>query len=166
MGYGNSENLWNSINETQIHGQLDSQTVPPVDVLDSRALPIVDVQASDAQAPNMPANTTDGDMNTRWSVEGDGQWIMYDIGSLATVNEVANAWLKGDQRKSSFAIDVSVDGKAWNKVFSSDSSGTTNDYETYILSPVAARYVRIMGYGNSENLWNSINETEVYGSLN
>jgi dihydroxyacetone kinase DhaKLM complex PTS-EIIA-like component DhaM len=153
MGYGNSENLWNSINETEVYGQLDS-----------RALPIVDVQASDAQAPNIPVNTTDGDMNTRWSAEGNGQWIMYDIGSLATVNEVAIAWLKGDQRKSSFAIDVSVDGKAWNEVFSGDSSGATNDYETYSFSPVAARYVRIMGYGNSENLWNSINETEVYGS--
>jgi hypothetical protein len=140
---------------------------PPVDpepVLE--LLPIVDVQASDAQEPNIPVNTTDGDMNTRWSAEGNSQWIMYDIGTLATVNEVAIAWLKGDQRKSSFAIDVSVDGKTWNEVFSGDSSGATNDYETYSFSPVAARYVRIMGYGNSENLWNSINETEVYGSLN
>ena len=129
-------------------------------------LPIVAVQASDAQAPNVPANTTDGDLNTRWSASGDGQWITYDIGTLATVNEVAIAWFKGDLRKASFAIAVSSDGKTWNEVFSGDSSGTTSDFEVYTLSAVSARYVRITGYGNADNLWNSVNEAEIYGFLN
>jgi hypothetical protein len=113
----------------------------------------------------VPANTTDGDLSTRWSAAGDGQWIAYDIGTLATVNEVAIAWLSGAQRKASFAIAVSVDGKTWNEVFSGDSSGTTNDLEAYTFPSVSARYVRITGYGNSANQWNSINETEIYGTL-
>jgi dihydroxyacetone kinase DhaKLM complex PTS-EIIA-like component DhaM len=154
-GYGNSANPWNSINETEIYGQLNAIW-----------LPVVSVEASGAQDPNVPANTTDGDLNTRWSAEGDGQWIMYDIGTLATVNEVAIAWFNGDQRQASFAIDTSVDGKAWKAVLSGDSSGATKDFEAYAFPSVAARYVRITGYGNSANPWNSINEIKLYGPLN
>lgn len=141
----------------------DADPRDPAPVLE--LLPVVGVQASATQAPNVPANTTDGNLSTRWSAEGDGQWIMYDIGALATVNEVAMVWLNGDQRKASFDIAVSVDGKTWNEVFSGDSSGTTNDFEAYTFPSVSARYVRITGYGNSANRWNSINETEIYGTL-
>lgn len=34
---------------------------------------------------NVPANTVDGSLSTRWSAEGDGQWIRYDLGSSKTV---------------------------------------------------------------------------------
>jgi hypothetical protein len=153
-GYGNAANRWNSITETELYGQIGA-----------KVLPVVDVQASDAQDPNVPANTTDGDLNTRWSASGDGHWIMYDIGTSATVNEVAIAWFQGDRRKSSFAIAVSVDGKTWNEVFSGDSSGTSNDFEAYSFPSVSARYVRITGYGNSVNLWNSITETEIHSAF-
>ena len=129
-------------------------------------LPIMSVQASDAQLPNVSVNTIDGDMGTRWSAQGDGQWISYDMGTLATVNEVAIAWLQGAKRKAAFAIEVSVDGKSWNEVFSGDSSGTSDDFESYPFSAVSARYVRIVGYGNASNAWNSITEVELYGFLN
>ena len=31
--------------------------------------------ASGSQDPNVPQNTLDGDLGTRWSQEGPGEWI-------------------------------------------------------------------------------------------
>src|SRR5690348_14520945 len=35
---------------------------------------------------NIPQNTLDNNLATRWSAQGDGQWIQYDLGTLATLN--------------------------------------------------------------------------------
>jgi poly(beta-D-mannuronate) lyase len=43
------------------------------------------------------------------------------------------------------------------------SSGTTTQPETYDFADVAARYVRILGHGNSQNTWNSITEVDIWG---
>ncbi|PON12277.1 hypothetical protein C2W62_40465 [Candidatus Entotheonella serta] len=131
--YGNSSNRWNKIAEVEFYGY--SNTV---------SLPIVSVRASRAPKDHPPANTIDGDMATRWSGKGDGEWIMYDVGLVSTVNTVAIAWLKGDQRKASFTVETSTDGKSWDAVLRGESSGATNDFESYTFSPVSARYVRIV----------------------
>ncbi len=152
VGYGNPSNLWNQITETEIYGQF---TLMP--------LPIQSVRASQTDRPHLPGNTLDGDLQTRWSAEGDGQWIMYDAGAMATISEVALAWAHGDRRTASFTIEVSLDGRTWKEVYSGDSSGDTNDLETYTFPSVPARYVLIAGYGNEDNLWTNITETEIRG---
>ena len=63
-----------------------------------------------------------------------------------------------------FAVEVSNDGKNFTRVYSGLTSGTTNDYEIYEVTPVQARYVRYAGDGNSENNWNSITEFGVLGT--
>ncbi len=79
---------------------------------------------------------------------------------------MAIAWFNGHLRKTSFSIDVSVDGKDWNEVYSGESNGTTKDFESYTFPSASARYVRITGYGNSSNEWNSIIDLELYGLMN
>src|SRR5262245_24897527 len=49
---------------------------------------------------NVPANTLDGSLATRWSASGDGQWIRFDMGTARTVGSVRIAWHKGDQRRN------------------------------------------------------------------
>ena len=44
---------------------------------------------------NVPANTVDNNLNTRWSAEGDGQWIAYDLGSARTVGYAAHRRVPG-----------------------------------------------------------------------
>ncbi len=155
VGHGNSSNMWNNMAEVELYGQLNHVS-----------LPVASVRASDAHEQNVAVNTTDGDMNTRWAAKGDGQWIMYDIGVVATVGEVAIAWAKGDERKASFSIEVSRDGSAWKGVFRGDSSGKTTTLESYPLDAATARFVRIVGHGNASNAWNNIVETEIYGMIN
>src|SRR5262245_36864408 len=54
-------------------------------------VPVVSVSAS-ADDGNIPANTVDGSLATRWSASGDGQWIRFDLGSATNVASVKIAW--------------------------------------------------------------------------
>ena len=107
---------------------------------------------------NVPENTIDDNLNTRWSAEGTDEWIMFDLGSEKTVGSVWIAWYQGATRTSDFGISVSTDGSSWTSVYSGRSSGTSTELEQHSFSPVAACYVRIDCHGNSVNNWNSITE--------
>ncbi|WP_415830320.1 discoidin domain-containing protein, partial [Kibdelosporangium persicum] len=64
-----------------------SGVVQPVASATGTPLEIKGISAS-ADDGNVPANTIDGDLTTRWSAEGDGVWIRYDLGSAQTVGSV------------------------------------------------------------------------------
>ncbi len=154
VGHGNSVNQWNTIVETEVYGHIDA--VP---------LPIAAARAKTEKKPYVASNTIDSNLKTRWEARGKGQWIQYDTGVSVMVSEVAIAWLKGHQRQASFSIDVSADGKSWTEVFRGTSSGKTKDFESYTFTSTSARYVRIIGYGNTINPWNKITEVELYGYI-
>ena len=117
------------------------------------------ISASTWQDPNIPGNTLDGDLQTRWSAEGDGQWILYDLDTLVWLRSVSVAFFMGDSRYAYFAIEISVDGVTFERVYDGTSSGTTLQLQEFVLGDtLQARYVRIVGYGNSQNKWNSITE--------
>lgn len=115
---------------------------------------------------NVEANTVDRDLTTRWSAAGDNEWIQYDLGSEKRVTHVSIVFYSGTTRITVFDVEVSNDGTQWKKVFSGKSSGKTNDPELYSLKEEAARYVRIVGHGNTTNKWNSITEVGIYGKEN
>ncbi|MFF5173793.1 polysaccharide lyase family 7 protein [Micromonospora sp. NPDC000089] len=128
------------------------------------ALPVAGVTAS-ADDGNVPGNTLDGDLATRWSAQGSGAWIRFDLGAATTVGSIGIAWHRGDERTSSFAVQTSADAVSWNTVISQrNSSGSTVQQETYGFTDRAARYVRVVGYGNTVNDWTSITEARVYGA--
>lgn len=112
---------------------------------------------------NGPANTRDGDFGTRWSAEGDGEWIRYDLGDSHQLDHVDVAWYRGTERTASYDLQVSPDGSSWQTVTSGESSGDTTDFESYDVAGAEGRYVRIVGHGNSDNEWNSITEVKVFG---
>lgn len=106
-------------------------------------------------------STIDNDLATRWSAEGE-QWICYDLGSVTNVHAMALSATDGDMRRMIFDIEVSDDGDNFTKIWAGESSGTTSYPEIYPLNDVQARYVRIMGHGNSSSRWNSYNEVRFY----
>lgn len=115
---------------------------------------------------HLPGWTIDGSLadESRWSSEGIGKTITYDLGSSTTVGQVNIAWFKGNSRSSYFSVDVSDDNSSWTRVLSNQtSSGNTAGFENYPVTETSARYVRITGEGNSANNWNSILETEILG---
>ncbi len=113
---------------------------------------------------NVPANTLDDNLSTRWSADGDGQWIKYDLGSVRTVSYVSVAFYMGDQRGTLFDIQLSGDDVNYTQVFSGRSSGTTLNQEIFDFDDTQARYVQIVGHGNTINTWNSITEVDIYGA--
>ena len=149
-----SPRAWISVVELEIYGQLNTTQ-----------LPLVQAQASAALGHHAPARTIDGDMATRWAAQGDGQWIVYDIGAVAMVSEVAIAWFQGDRRQTFFAMETSVDGADWTEVFRGGSSGATSDFESYTFAAAPARYLRIVGDGNASDAGISIHEVECYGQI-
>jgi hypothetical protein len=166
IGYGNTENWWTSITEVTISGSQDASE-PPTPTPNPEIPQILSVQAVTASAwqkPNVPVNTQDGTLHSRWAAEGHGQWIAYDLGSSMCVSQVAIAWYQGAARRSAFAIEVSTDGTVWSTVYSGNSSGQTLELEPYAFAAVPARHIRIIGYGNTSNTWTSITEVELYGS--
>src|SRR5438876_977858 len=148
VGHGNGTSNWNSITEVAILGT----TLP--------ALPVASVVAS-ANDGNVPQNTLDNSLDTRWSAQGDGQWIRYDLGALVAVDHVDIAWYLGDTRISYFDIQVSLDTVTWTKVFSGQSSGQTLQLESYAFPTTAGRYVRIVGHGNNTSAWNGIADVAI-----
>lgn len=125
----------------------------------------IKVTAIGNQSGNTPANTIDNKLSTRWSKEGTGQWIRYDLGEVKPVEAVDLAFYAGTQRKSYFDIEVSEDGTDYTTVLSGcASSGLTDEMERYAFDgPRAARYVRVVCNGNSQGgeNWNSITEARI-----
>ncbi|HEX9218362.1 MAG TPA: discoidin domain-containing protein, partial [Gemmatimonadales bacterium] len=127
------------------------------------------VVASGYQDPNVPQNTLDNNLATRWSANGDGQWIRYDLGAVMAVGAVDIAWYQGTAWASAFEIQVSLDTLTWTPVFSGRSSGQTLQPERYDFSTVTGRYIQIVGHGQWSgttllSLWNSITEVAIYAS--
>lgn len=113
-----------------------------------------------------PEHTLDGDLASRWSALGDGEWIAYDLGRVERVSSVNIAFHLGNTRNSTFDIQLSNDGITWtNALVGAVSSGTSLAPETFDFPDAPARYLRIVGHGNSTSLWNSYTEVEVLSTL-
>ncbi|MCC6235422.1 MAG: polysaccharide lyase family 7 protein [Verrucomicrobiales bacterium] len=154
VGHGNSVDTWNSLSEVRVFGDVP----PPVEV----AIVPTRVWATSSDG-NLPGNTLDGSLDTRWSAFGAGQAIMYDLGSARTTTSLDVAWHKGNERSTRFEVQTSADAGTWVPVFIGVTSGTTAGLETVDVGDSVGRYLRIVGYGNTLNDWNSISEVEVYG---
>ncbi|MBO9635177.1 MAG: cellulase family glycosylhydrolase [Chitinophagaceae bacterium] len=111
---------------------------------------------------NVAANVLDNDLNTRWSASGDGQWISFCLGDTVGVSGVQIAFYNGNARASLFDVQTSLDGNTWtNASAGRQSSGTSTALETFTFSTVQAKWVRILGHGNTVNAWNSYTEVKI-----
>ncbi|WP_438479245.1 discoidin domain-containing protein [Oleiharenicola lentus] len=116
------------------------------------------VAASSFQGNYVPENVLDGDLATRWSAEGNEQWLSLDLGASRKLDAVGIAFAQGDKRNALFVLQVSLDGRTWTNVFDGQSSGKTTGVETFAFPEIEACHVRYLGYGNSDNAWNSLSE--------
>jgi len=136
--------------------------VDPEPIIQPYSLNILSVSATGHDG-NLPKNTLDNDLSTRWSDEGIGVWIMYDLGKVYEIHSINISWYKGDLRQAFFDVQYSVDGTSWGTAFSGSSSGNILDAERYGVTKAGARYVRIVGKGNTEHNWTSITTVTIIG---
>ncbi|MCC2636794.1 MAG: hypothetical protein K0Q68_513 [Moraxellaceae bacterium] len=143
---------------------LGSYRIGPAGLPEKLAVADSGVSASaSADSNHGPTATVDANLGTSWAAQGDGQWIRYDLEAVRSLSQVRIAWYRGTQGKATFDLQVSSDGSSFATVYSGQSSGTTTAPESYGFPEVNARFVRILGHGNSVNTWNLIAETELWG---
>ena len=177
VGHGNTVNTFNSVTEVSLFTPAGGSPTatptagPTATPTPGPSTPVELTPAGSAVTAstndgNLPPNTVDDNLATRWSANGDGQWIQYDLGTTRTVSYVNLAWYQGDTRRSTF--DVLVSGSPtgpWTTALPGrQSSGTSLALEMHDFPDVSGRYVRLVGHGNTANLWSSITETQIWGN--
>jgi len=107
----------------------------------------------------------DGQLGTRWFSEGDNQWLRAEFEKESLIQTIDIAWWKNRERSAVFEIEVSVNGRNWKTALPlTTSASLARDYETYELPvKMQAKFVRIVGHGNSVNSFNAIREWRVLG---
>ena len=122
--------------------------------------------ATGTQLPNVPENTLDGNLATRWSAQFDGQYITYDLGRSELVESIDLAFYQptASIRSNYFAVFVSNDNFAWRPVLT-NAIGTNANLANFDLADWPARYVRYVGHLNSVNDFNSLTEAVIHSSL-
>jgi len=141
---------------------LPGATLRAADPATLTPVPISGVTASGwAPQEQVPANAIDGDPRTRWSAEGNDRWLRLDLGAAREIAAVEIAFPNGTRRNELFLLEISVDGDGWTEVFGGQSAGKSADFERFAFSPQSARFVRYVGFGNSENAWNNLGEIKV-----
>jgi F5/8 type C domain/Putative metal-binding motif len=151
---GNNENDWVNITEMAINGQ--QCTAPPR---------ISNAPTASGDDGNVPQNTLDSKLGTRWSNSGFPSWIQYNLGESQPVCSVDIAWYRGNFRVNTFMISTSNDGINFTPVFSGKSSGKTMGLERYDIPDTFAKYIRITVTGNTENNWSSVSEVRINGGV-
>ncbi len=141
----------------------DGFPVEPTDVLSFSYTAITSITASgfESGTANTADKAMDFDLNTRWSCNGKGAWILFDLGDVRTVNSIDVAYYLGNARKGIFSINLSENGTDYTEVFNGQTSGTTLSLENYDFPDLNARYVKIIGGGNTQSTWNSITEVRI-----
>jgi poly(beta-D-mannuronate) lyase len=172
VGHGNSQTAWNSLTEVDVLGRDGSSSEPqppgdpgpaPEDPPAASGILTPEAITAKSHDGNVPGNVADGNLSTRWSAEGDGQWIEFDLGSAQVLDALDIAFYQGTKRTAYFDIEVSNDNVQWTRVLQATSSGKTDSKQRFDFADVTGRYVRIVGRGNSESQWNSLTEVDVLG---
>ncbi|MBW8192851.1 polysaccharide lyase family 7 protein [Neiella marina] len=116
---------------------------------------------------NGPENAIDGDTSdgSRWASEGDGKWLIVDLGDAYFIDEIRTAWYNSTTRTAYFDLQYSLNGSDWTDLALDQESTLGNaGFDATDVDPnVDGRYVRLVGHGNSDdsNGWNSLREIEV-----
>lgn len=117
---------------------------------------------------HIPLWTLDSNLadESRWSaqpVNNIAPWIQYELSNSITVDSVQIAFFLSDTRASTFQIETSVNGSEWDVALLETSSGTAESYESFSFEARPAKYVRLVGFGNSVSPWTSVLEMSIPG---
>ncbi len=104
------------------------------------------------------------DPDSRWSAKGAGREIVVDMGMPQSLKELGIAFYKGHERRNYFEISTSIDVRAFVPLVPrTESAGKTTAIQRFDLDDTVARFIRVTGFGNEKNGWNSIIEIQPYG---
>ena len=106
---------------------------------------------------NVPENLFDYNYDTRWSAEGGNEYIIIDYGIKTKFDKLLLSVYDGKSRGMVFDIYVSDDQETFELVYSGQTSGTSNELESFPMD-VSGRYIKLQAHGNTIDKWNSYTE--------
>lgn len=126
----------------------------------SQKLSVLAVRASGSDE-NVPQNTLDGNMSTRWSNFGYGSWIEYDV-ATSDVDEVKLAFHRGNKRINTFRVET-TDGVSPLTLAGTFTSAKNSQLQSFKFPAKTANRVRITITAVSGSLWCSVTEAQIWG---
>ena len=133
----------------------------------ANALPLYDaIQSGDDGTGKTIAGTLDGSMGSKWGVlydesNPDGAYGIFDLGSPVDIDGLWIAFSAGNARVYTIDIYTSDDGENFTLLKAGcKSSGETTDFEKFEIGK-KARFIKIVGKGNSVNKWMNIQEVAI-----
>ncbi|WP_127490532.1 discoidin domain-containing protein [Paenibacillus glycanilyticus] len=148
------------MNGVTVTGSRTFTVLEPMTEPEGKLADIRQVTAS-ANDGNLPVNTMDRDPDSRWSADGNGQYLLVELAKAQNIDQVSILFYNGNTRYSTFDIEVSEDGVRFEKILDHQKSHkpSPNAIENFPFpKPVKAKYIKYVGYGNELNGWNSIVE--------
>jgi len=107
--------------------------------------------------------SVDSDLSTYWSTGEDGGYMIWELLEPREIDKLELAWFQGSSRYTYFEIHTSGDGVNWQKQFDGQSTGRTSQLDDYkFKNPVNAKYVKIVGHGNSDSNFTSLSEIKIH----
>jgi hypothetical protein len=98
-------------------------------------------------------NNTNNNPPVTWSATGKSPWVQLDLGKEKSICNLEIGFANGDKMINFFTVQTSTDG-----VHSGMEKFTFSD------SPVTARFVKLIFYGNTMGDTYKINDLKVIGS--
>ncbi|MBE7021044.1 MAG: hypothetical protein E7411_06410 [Ruminococcaceae bacterium] len=125
------------------------------------------VQSDDDGGSNI-TNIFDGSTGTKWAFKGDGSdmsaFAIIDLGESKTLDKLYMALQSHATRVYTFEIYVSDDNRNYTKALEKTSTPAGDGkFNEYSLNGAKGRYVKYVGYGNTDNSWNNITELVITG---
>jgi len=117
-----------------------------------------------ANRSNLPAQSMDGDLDTKWSAEGDNQWIQYELSEIVTMESLTLSTMSyNGERTYTFDLKFGNDGVNWDATIVDQQISTTDEKGTakFDFPDIDARFLRIVGHGNTVNEWNHVTEAGI-----
>jgi hypothetical protein len=132
-------------------------------------LSIISIVASDYETGNVPENIVDNNLLTRWSADGNNQWLVFELAQASTLSHFNLAFHGGNTRKTYFDIYASSDNVTWDLIMNNVSScGFSLNRQMFQMPGTKTsnsyKFVKLVGHMNSANTWNSYTEFKVYGN--
>ncbi len=107
-----------------------------------------------------PASVVDGNLSTRWTVNGAGHWLMLDLQTSRALGAIDVTFGHPDQRQSRFDLWVAAEGGNWQTAFSGQSTGLTT--ERFAITTSAVRFVLLIANGTNIDAFNSVAELRIF----
>ena len=121
------------------------------------------VPAADFKEDNL---ALDGfaDKESHWSINPSPAWLQVDLETATKIDQIHLYTWWGDDRGYQYTIEVSADGKTWQRVVdaSGNTTKTTDQGYRHTFAPTLARFIRVTMLKNTANSAIHICELRTY----